>query len=136
MTGMSGKTLIGAAVLAAGILAAAQPVTAHGGKVEILYGQPAGAPVAVAANEGGRRVTVLRGPAVVAAPPKTVTAEPVTYIDGERVHAGSLEPAGSSSSGAWFLDRSGGRTVLVHCYAQDSAIVGGGNRIFCDARRF
>jgi hypothetical protein len=126
---MAGKTMTVAFALAAGLLAVAVPVAAHDGKVEILHGQPATTAVSMAADEGGTGVTVFRGSSNFV-PAKPVTLEPAVFISGEKVKIGNLEPTGN-----WFLDRSEGRLVVVHCYTRQSMLVGGGRRILCDARQ-
>jgi len=125
---MAGKSMLVAAAVAAGLQALAAQAAAQQGKVQILYGTPAPQAVSVTANEGGSRVTVARGPTVVAAVPPA--REPVAVIDGLRIRLSQLEPVGD-----WFIDRSGPRPILVHCYTRQSTQVGGGRRILCDARR-
>lgn len=124
---MTGKSIALTLVLAAGLLAAPQAVTAHDAGVKILYGNPADA-VSVSTNEDGTGLTVVRG-ASTFVPRKTMAVEPVTYIDGKKIEPNNLEPVTD-----WFLDRSGGNLVIVHCYTQQSLRVGAGRRILCDAR--
>lgn len=126
---MTGKSFVFA--LAAGLLLpAAAPTTARAfdGAIQVLHGLPVAEALTVSRNEGGTPVTVVRGsPAVPAAP---ATTAPVTVIDGAPLHIDALEPTGN-----WFLDRSGDDLVVVHCYTRQSAYVGGGRKIRCDAER-
>lgn len=123
---MTGKSL--ALALAAGLLlpTAAQAVDE---RVQVQRGLPAAESLSVAANEAGSGVTVVRGSSGFT-PRKALATAPLAVIDGEPVRLDSLEPAGN-----WFLDRSGARAVLVHCYTRQSIYVGGGRRILCDAQR-
>lgn len=125
------RTLLGvAAALAAGLLAVPLPLAARDGRVEILQGQPAARALSVAADQGGSGVTIYRGSATLA-PAKPAAAAPVAFIDGQRISIDNLEPATG-----WFIDRSSGRLVVVHCFTRQPLLVGGNRRILCDARRF
>ncbi|MEO3429525.1 hypothetical protein AAFN88_11740 [Pelagibius sp. CAU 1746] len=124
---MTGKSIALTIALGAGLLAAPQAATAHDAGVEILYGNPADA-VSVSTNEGGTGVAVVRGSSTFL-PAKAVAAQPVAYIDGKKIGLNDLEPVTD-----WFLDRSGEKLVIVHCYTRQSARVGAGRRILCDAR--
>jgi ferric-dicitrate binding protein FerR (iron transport regulator) len=119
-----------AGALLAGLLAAPLSVTARDGRVEILHGQPAASALSVAANAGGTGVTIYRGSAAVV-PARPAAAAPVAFIDGQRISIDSLEPATG-----WFIDRSAGRLVVVHCFTRQPLLVGANRRILCDARRF
>lgn len=122
------KTSI-ALTLAAGLLTASVPAAAQDGKVEVLYGQQPATPVSVTRGEGGTGVAVFRGTSNFV-PAKPAAVEPVAYIGGEKIRIDSLEPTGN-----WFLDRSGERLTVVHCYTQQSVYVGGARRILCSARQ-
>jgi len=126
---MAGSMTLAAAI-AVTSLAAALPVMAQDGRVEILRGQAPETAVSVSANEGVRGLTVYRGSSTFV-PAKAAAAEPVAYIGGERIRTDRLEPVGD-----WFLDRSGDALTLVHCYTRQSTTVGGSRRILCTARRF
>lgn len=125
---MTGKTLTIALALAAGLLVPSTPLFAQGQQVAILQGQSADTTASVTSNEGGTGITVHRGPARLL-PGKSAATEPNAYISGKRVALDNLEPTGQ-----WFLDRSGDRLVVVHCYGRQSIYVGGGRRIRCTAR--
>lgn len=125
---MAVKRITATLVIAAGLLTV--PAAAQNGPVVLLHKHASDSAVSVTRNEGGSGVTVVRGPSsFVAASP--AAAAPVAYIDGEKIKTDSLEPASN-----WFVDRSGGRLVLVHCFARQPVLVGGDRCIFCDARRF
>lgn len=124
---MTGKSGVLAFALGAGLLMTSLPAGAAGGKVQILYGLPAAEALSVSPNEGGTRVTIVRGSP--AAPAAAEATAPMAAIGGEKVQINNLEPTGN-----WFLDRSGENLVIVHCYTQQSLQVGGGRRILCDAR--
>ena len=94
-----------------------------------LLGLPPATAVSVSRNEAGSGVSVHRGPAKLL-PGKRVDAAPVAQIGGQRILLDDLEPTGQ-----WFLDRSGERLVVVHCYARNSTYVGGARRLSCSARR-
>jgi hypothetical protein len=123
------KTTI-ALTLAAGLLTASVPAVAQDGTVEVLHGQQVATAVSVTRNEDGTGITVFRGSSNFV-PAKPAAAEPAVFISGERVRINNLEPTGN-----WFVDRSQGRLILVHCYTRQPVLVGGGRRILCDARRF
>ena len=125
---MTGKSLTLTFALAAGLLAGSLPAGAHDDRIVVQRGNGEISAVTFAHNEGGSGVEVHRGPAKLL-PPAPAAAPPVSYINGERVRLDRLEPTGN-----WFLDRSGDRVVLVHCYATQSSYVGGAKRIRCSAR--
>lgn len=118
------------AVMAAVLATTALPAAARDGNVKVLYGQPADPETSVVLNEGGTGITVVRGSSTFV-PARFTAGEPLAYISGEAIRLDSLEPASD-----WFVARSDGRLVVVHCYSQQSVYVGGGRRIFCDARKF
>ena len=119
-----------ACTFAAGLLALAQAASAHDNKVVVQQGEAAAAAISVVHNEGASGVDVHRGPAVLL-PQAPLDSGARAYINGTRVRLDRLEPTGE-----WFLDRSGDRLVVVHCYAQQSVYVGGGKRIRCSSREF
>jgi hypothetical protein len=124
---MTGKSGVLAFALGAGLLMTSAPAGAFDGKVQILHGLPVAEALSVSRNEGGTRVTIVRGnPAAPTAPQATA---PTAVIGGEKIQVNNLEPTGN-----WFLDRSGENLVIVHCYTQQSVMVGGGRKIRCDAR--
>lgn len=126
---MTRKTTTLAFTLAAGLLTASGPALAHDETVAVLRGQTAATAVSVTPNEGGAGVTVVRGSSSFV-PGVPAAAEPVAFINGEKIRFNDLEPTGN-----WFLDRSGEAAVIVHCYTRQSVNVGGGRRILCDARQ-
>ena len=125
---MSGKTVTAGLALAAGLLTLTSPAAAHDDKIVAQLGGAAAAATSVDHNEGGSGVEVHRGPAKLL--PRAAASLPAAYISGERVKFDRLEPTTN-----WFVDRSGDRLVVVHCYAQQSAYVGGGKKIRCSARK-
>jgi hypothetical protein len=126
---MAGKTMTLALALAAGLLSVSMPVVARDGKVEVLQGQPAATTISITHDEGRTGITMFRGSSNFV-PAKSAAAEPVAFVGGERIRINNLEPTGN-----WFLDRSEGRLIVVHCYTRRSALVGGARRILCDARQ-
>lgn len=127
---MTGKSKFAVGALAVTLLGAllSTPAQAQDGRVKILHAKDSAA-AAVSTDDGGSGVTVVRGAAAFA-PYKTVAAGPVTFIDGLKLRTDSLEPVSD-----WFLDRSGGQPVIVHCYTQQAVNFGDGRHIRCDARR-
>ncbi len=126
---MTGKSATLALVLGVGLLAAWTPTHAQDARVKVAYGQDLATEVSVSRNESGTGVTVVRGVPVVSAA-KAAPAVPSTYIDGLQVNLESLEPTVN-----WFIDRSNGELVIVHCYTRPSIYVGGGRPINCNSRK-
>ena len=127
---MSGKTILTAAALFAGLLSGSASAMAFDGEVAVLHGLAVTNAAVVSRDEGGSGLTVHRGPPQVIQR-QTAAVTPVTAINGNRINIDSLEPVGN-----WFLDRSDGRLRIVHCYARQSVNVGGKRRIRCNARAF
>ncbi|WP_299624394.1 hypothetical protein [Pelagibius sp.] len=127
---MSGKTVMLAFALAAGLLVPSTAARAADGKVTVLHGFAVSAAPVVSRNEGGSGVVVHRGPARLV-PRKAAAEQPTATINRNAVNIDRLEPVGN-----WFLDRSHGRLVVVHCYARQSVNVGGNRRIRCTSREF
>lgn len=127
---MSGKTLLTAAVLCAGLLGGSAGALAIEGDVVVLHGLAVTNAAVVSRDEGGSGLTVHRGPPQVV---QRLPADrvPVAAINGNRINVDNLEPVGN-----WFLDRSDGRLRIVHCYSRQSVNVGGKRRIRCNARAF
>jgi len=122
--------IAGTLAIAAGVLSCAAAAGAADGPVRILHGASTTDAPAVTRNEGGTGLTVHRGPAKLL--PRGSAAEPPrARIGRNTVRIDSLEPGG-----AWFLDRSGERLVVVHCYTQPSIMVGGNRKIRCSSRKF
>lgn len=126
---MARRAMAAALALAAGLMTVAGPVLAQDGRIKVLHGNAPDTAVSVSRNEGGTGITVVRGSSSFV-PAKAAAAQPVVHIDGEAVRIDALEPTGN-----WFIDRSEGRLVVVHCYTRQAVLVGGGRRILCDARK-
>ncbi len=127
---MTARTTVRTLALAAALLSGTAAAGAAEGQVRVLHGASITDAPAVTQNEGGTGLTVHRGPAKLL--PRGPAAEPQrARIGRNAVNIDSLEPAG-----AWFLDRSGSRLVVVHCYTQQSAMVGGDRKIRCSSRKF
>ena len=127
---MTARIVVRTLALAAGVLSCAAAAGAAEGPVRILHGASTTEAPSVTQNEGGTGLTVHRGPAKLL--PRRPAAEPQRVRIGRNfVSVDGLEP-----TGAWFLDRSGERLVVVHCYTQQSTMVGGNRKIRCSSRKF
>lgn len=127
---MTARITVRTLALAAALLGGTAAAGAAEGPVRILHGASTTEAPAVTQNEGGTGLTVHRGPAKLL-PRGPADERQRARIGHNAVSIDSLEP-----TGAWFLDRSGERLVVVHCYTQQSTMVGGDRRIRCSSRKF